>query len=183
MSQKHDDLGKHSSFYFLYCSLKFISSHVHIIIFSVIYFMILYVLLPDYFLFVFISLLYKRPRSQPLSQSCVSVLSNTVVMWRFNVDADLIVLGFNDTSTLVGHFVCSQKKGEEIVDEMKEVLGRTRMNANRITFPAAPPPPPPPPAQPSTLTCYKDSRPCPTVSQILSVGRPTDARHTRPLLP
>ena len=33
----------------------------------------------------------------------------------------LIVLGFNDTSTLVGHFVVSQKKGEEKIEgEMKE---------------------------------------------------------------
>ena len=33
------------------------------------------------------------------------------------------MLGFNDTSTLVGHFVSSPKKGEgieEIVEEMKE---------------------------------------------------------------
>ena len=37
---------------------------------------------------------------------------------------DLIVLGFNDTSTLVGHFVSSPREGrketEEIVEEMKE---------------------------------------------------------------
>ena len=35
----------------------------------------------------------------------------------------LIVLGFNDTSTLVGHFVLSPRemeKREEIVEEMKE---------------------------------------------------------------
>ena len=36
----------------------------------------------------------------------------------------MIVLGFNDTSTLVGHFVWLPEKGrkeiEEIVDEMKE---------------------------------------------------------------
>ena len=29
---------------------------------------------------------------------------------------DLIELGFNDTSTLVGHFVSSPRKGEEIGD-------------------------------------------------------------------
>ena len=42
----------------------------------------------------------------------------------------LIVLGFNDTSTLVGHFVSSprerEKNIEEIVEEMKEGQGRKR---------------------------------------------------------
>ena len=36
---------------------------------------------------------------------------------------ELIVLGFNDTSTLVGHFVSSpreREKREEIAEEMKE---------------------------------------------------------------
>ena len=39
-------------------------------------------------------------------------------------EASLIVLGFNDTSTLKGHFVSSprerEKEIEEIVEEMKE---------------------------------------------------------------
>ena len=30
------------------------------------------------------------------------------------------MLGFNDRSTLVDHFVVSQRKGEKIVEEMKE---------------------------------------------------------------
>ena len=38
----------------------------------------------------------------------------------------LIVLGFNDTSTLLGHFVSSprerEKEIEEIVEEMKETI-------------------------------------------------------------
>ena len=42
--------------------------------------------------------------------------------------SDLIVLGFNDTSTLVGHFVLSPREGrketEEIVEEMKERTGK-----------------------------------------------------------
>ena len=72
-----------------------------------------------------------------------------------------MMLVFNDMSALVGHFVVSQRKGEMrqtryVVEEMKErdrkergteMKGRNRRNKN------------------STLTCYKDSRPCPTVSQ------------------
>ena len=42
----------------------------------------------------------------------------------------LIVLGFNDTSTLVGHFVSSPREGrketEEIVEEMKEMNRKER---------------------------------------------------------
>ena len=41
----------------------------------------------------------------------------------YQIDCFLIVLGFNDTSTLVGHFVSSpreREKREEIVEEMKE---------------------------------------------------------------
>ena len=40
-----------------------------------------------------------------------------------HTQANLILLGFNNTSTLVGHFVISQRKGieiEQIVEEMKE---------------------------------------------------------------
>ena len=66
------------------------------------------------------------------------------------------MLGFNDTSTLVGHFV-SSPKGREKRDRRdsrneREEQGRKR-NRNESeeteeikTFP-------------STLTCYKDSRP------------------------
>ena len=42
---------------------------------------------------------------------------------QIRLDFDLIVLGFNDTSTLVGHFVSSpreREKIEEIVETMKE---------------------------------------------------------------
>ena len=81
---------------------------------------------------------------------------------------NLIVLGFNDTSTLVGHFVSSgsfcvisQKKGEEIeetVEEMKEMgQGEMKMNDREETEEIK--------TFPSTLTCCKDSRPCSTVSQ------------------
>ena len=81
----------------------------------------------------------------------------------------LIVLGFNDTSTLVGHFVSSPREREKRdrrdsrgdkkgtgKKEEQESKGR-----NRKTFP-------------STLTCYKDSKPCPTVShyQFIQLGAP-----------
>ena len=40
----------------------------------------------------------------------------------------LIVLGFNETSTLVGHFVSSPREIEEIVEEMKERDGEKEEN-------------------------------------------------------
>ena len=70
----------------------------------------------------------------------------------------LIELGFNDTSTLVDHFVASPKDRRESRGDERERQGRKR-NRNESeeteemkTFP-------------STLTCYKNSRSCPTVSQ------------------
>ena len=75
----------------------------------------------------------------------------------------LIVLGFNDTSTLVGHFVLSPREREkryrrESRGDEREGQGRKRNRNEREeteeinTFP-------------STLTCYKDSKLCPNVSQ------------------
>ena len=73
---------------------------------------------------------------------------------------DLTEFGYNDTSTLVGHFV-SQRKGEEkleIVKEMKERdRGERKMNESEETEEIK--------AFPSTFTCCKDSRPCPAISQ------------------
>ena len=49
---------------------------------------------------------------------------------------ELIVLGFNDTSTLVGHFVSSPRKREieEIAEEMKERdRGEEEMNDSEET--------------------------------------------------
>ena len=72
----------------------------------------------------------------------------------------VIVLGFNDTSTLVGHFVSSPRerdKRDSRGDE-REGQGRKRNRNGRDekeeikTFL-------------STITCYKDSKACPTVSQ------------------
>ena len=73
------------------------------------------------------------------------------------------VLGFNDTSTLMGHFVSSHREREKrdsrdsTVDE-REGQGRKRKNieseeTEEIKHSL------------STLTRYKDSRSCPTVSQ------------------
>ena len=72
-------------------------------------------------------------------------------------------VGFNDTSTLVGHFVSSPREREKRDrrdnrgDERKEQGRKRNWNKReeteeRKTFPF-------------TITCYKDSSPCPTVSQ------------------
>ena len=73
------------------------------------------------------------------------------------------MLGFNDKSIPVGHFVSSprerEKRERELVEEMKEGdRGKrgTRMKVKKQKKSKH---------SPSTLTCYKDSRPCPTVSQ------------------
>ena len=56
-----------------------------------------------------------------------------------------------------------RKEIEEIVEEMKEGQGRKRnRNESEETEEIK--------HSPSTLTCYKDSRPCPTVSQY-QLGR------------
>ena len=53
----------------------------------------------------------------------------------FRANCQLIVLGFNDTSTLVGHFVSLPEKGRrEIVEEMKERdRGERKMNDSEET--------------------------------------------------
>ena len=71
--------------------------------------------------------------------------------------------GFNDTSALVGHFVSSPSEREK--RDRRDSRGDERegwgnkLNRNESeeteeikTFPSA-------------FTCYKDSKPCPTVSQ------------------
>ena len=76
----------------------------------------------------------------------------------------MIVLGFNDTSTLVGHFVSSPREREkrdrrDSRRDEREGQGRKRnRNESEETEEINHLP---------TLTCYKDSRPCPmlTVSQ------------------
>ena len=68
----------------------------------------------------------------------------------------LIELGFNDTSILVGHFVRANRNRRDSRGVEREGQGRNRNESEETeetkTFP-------------STLTCYKDNRPCPTVSQ------------------
>ena len=74
------------------------------------------------------------------------------------------VLGFNDTSTLVGHFVSSPREREkrdrrDSRSDESEGQGRKRnRNESEETEEIK--------TSPSTLTCYKDSKPCPTVSQF-----------------
>ena len=73
------------------------------------------------------------------------------------------MLKFNDTSTLVGHFVSSpekRRKRDRRDSTGDEREGQERMrnrNENEETEEIK--------YFTSTLTCYKDSRPCPTVSQ------------------
>ena len=73
------------------------------------------------------------------------------------------MLGFNDISTLVGHFVLSprerEKEIEEIVQEMKERDREERGTGMQVKKQKKQK------HSPNILTCYKDSRPCPTVSQ------------------
>ena len=81
----------------------------------------------------------------------------------------LIELGFNDPSTLVGHFVLSPKEREkkdrrDSRGDEREGQGRKRnRNESEETEEIK--------TSPSTLTCYKDSRPCPAVSQY-QLGAP-----------
>ena len=88
----------------------------------------------------------------------------------------LIVLGFNDTSTLVDHSVSSpwerEKRDRRISRRaVREGQGRKRnRNESEETEGIK--------HSPSTLTCYKDSRPCPTVSQYQL--EPGDIRYTTP---
>ena len=76
----------------------------------------------------------------------------------------LIVLGFNDTSTLVDHFVLSPREREkrgrrDSRRDEREGQGRKRnRNESEKTEEIKNIPS-------STFTCYKDSRPCPTLSQ------------------
>ena len=81
----------------------------------------------------------------------------------------LIVLGLNDTSTLVGHFVSSSREREKRYrrdsrEDEKDGQGRKReMKESEQTEEIT--------TFPSTLICCKDSRSCPTVSQY-QLGAP-----------
>ena len=77
---------------------------------------------------------------------------------------NLVVLRFNDTSTLVGHFVWSPRKREkrdrrDSRGDEREGQGRKRnRNKSKGTLEIKK-------SSLSSLTCYKGSRPCPTVIQ------------------
>ena len=85
----------------------------------------------------------------------------------------LIVLRFNDTSTLVGHFVSSPREREKRDrrdsrrDERDEQGRKRNRNESEETEEIK--------IFPLYLTCYKDS------CKPISVGRPGDARYTTPL--
>ena len=72
-------------------------------------------------------------------------------------------MGFNDTSTLVDHFVSSPREREKSDKRdsrgyKREGEGKKRnRNESEETEEIK--------HSQSSLTCYKDSRPCPTVSQ------------------
>ena len=91
-------------------------------------------------------------------------------------DFFLIELGFNDTSTLVGHFVSSPREREkkdrrDSRGDEREGQGRKRnRNESEETEEIK--------TSPSTLTCYKDSRPCPAVSQY-QLGAPVTPRRLK----
>ena len=73
------------------------------------------------------------------------------------------MLGFNDTSTLVGHFVSSPREREKrdrrdcSRDEREGQVRKTNKNESKETEEIK--------HSPSTLTCYKGNRPRPIVSQ------------------
>ena len=91
----------------------------------------------------------------------------------------LIVLGFKDTPTLVGHFVSSPNEREREIEEMVEEIkerdrGEGRMNDSEETeeikkiFPIYP-------------YLLQGQQALPNCKPI-SVGRPGDAKYTTPLL-
>ena len=81
----------------------------------------------------------------------------------FKASNVIYILGFNDTSTLVGHFVSYPRerekkdrkysRGDEREGQRKKRNRNERTETEEIK------------SFPSTLTCYKDSKPCPTVRQ------------------
>ena len=92
----------------------------------------------------------------------------------------MLVLGFNNMSTFMGHVVSSPREREkrdrrDSRGDEREEQGRKR-NRNESeetkTFPF------------STFTCYKNRRPCPTVSQYqLDAPVTKDTQHLRTTRP
>ena len=80
---------------------------------------------------------------------------------------------FNDTSVLVGHFVSSPREREkrdrrDSRGDERQGQGRKRNRSEREEIKTFP----------STLTCYKNSKPCPAVHQY-RLGAPV-TRYTTP---
>ena len=75
----------------------------------------------------------------------------------------LIELGFNDMSTLVGHFVSSPREREK--RDRRDSRGDEREGQERKRNRNESEEKEEIKTSSSTLTCYKDSRPCPAVSQ------------------
>ena len=74
--------------------------------------------------------------------------------------SDCVGVGFNDTSILVGHFVSYPREREKRDSRGDEGEGQGRKrNRNEREEPEEIK------KFSSTLTCYKDSNPCPTVIQ------------------
>ena len=79
------------------------------------------------------------------------------------------MLGFNDMSTLVGHFVSSPREREkrdrsDSRGDQRERHGRKRNRNEKEETEVIK-------DIPTTLTCYKDSKPCPAVGQY-QLGAP-----------
>ena len=98
-----------------------------------------------------------------LVQVLLMSIHNICFLWR---NKKCIVLGFNDMSTLVDHFVSSPREREKRDrkrdrrdsrgDEREEQGRKRNRNESEETEEIK--------HSPSSLTCYKGSRPCPTVS-------------------
>ena len=89
--------------------------------------------------------------------------SAAVVIGALRVTDWLTVLGFNGKSTLMGHFVSPPREREKRDrrdsrrDEREELRRKRNNNESEETEEIK--------TSPSTFTCYKDSRLCPSVSQ------------------
>ena len=111
--------------------------------------------------------LYNLTKFHENSSKGIGVMGRT--RFRLQTDGFLIELGFNDTSTLMGHFVSSPRERErkdrrDSRGDEREGQGRKRnRNESEETEEIK--------TSPSTLTCYKDCRPCPAVSQY-QLGAP-----------
>ena len=102
----------------------------------------------------------------------------------------LIVSGFNDKSTIVGHFVSSPRERERRDrrdsrgDEREEQGRKRKMNENEETEEKKKKKKKKKKHPPSTHICCKDSRPCPIISQYqLDAPVIQDTQHLCPTQP